>query len=159
MRDIKNINERIKAFRINKGYSQQYVSHALGISQGYLSEIEAGTKTPSTRLLLSIIGRWELRSDWLFEGKGEMFLPKVSEEPAQYGTGICSEEIKELWQKLEYIFEHGKDEDITTLFGITERIMSRIGREGGGEANEGSDREPERFPGSEKAAGKVQKPA
>jgi len=51
---IKLLQNNIKKFRLEKGYSQIQLSMMAEISQDYLSEIERGKKTPSLKRLLII---------------------------------------------------------------------------------------------------------
>ncbi len=44
----------LKKIRENKGISERQLSKITGISQGYISEIESGKKSPTIRMLYKI---------------------------------------------------------------------------------------------------------
>lgn len=74
LRCDKNLGQRIKHIRELKGLTQQEFASSLGITQGFLSEIERGIKPPSETLLLLIAYRYAINYDWLRTGEGEIFL-------------------------------------------------------------------------------------
>ena len=160
MSDINNVNERIKALRKTLGVSQKYMASALGVTQSHLSEVESGNNNPSELMLRAIMYKWDVRYDWLFHGEGEMFLPKVAEGQAVYGTGISSSEQKEVWEQIEHIFENGTEDDVNALMGAVERIFIKTKRATGGQGDEGADSRSGRFPGGEtEPPGKAEQPA
>ena len=73
----KNIGARIKAVRLNAGLTQQAFSDSLGVSQGYLSDLEKEIKTPSDTLLIALSNLYEINMDWLLSGKGELSSPSA----------------------------------------------------------------------------------
>lgn len=83
------ISQRIKKVRLVKNLTQQAFANSLGISQGYLSEIEKGIKQPSDTLLIAIQYLYKINKDWLLTGEGEMFIgrPEVAESYNKQGTG------------------------------------------------------------------------
>jgi phage repressor protein C with HTH and peptisase S24 domain len=59
------------------GFKKQYeIASALGVSKGYLSEIIQGKKMPSDILLNMIEIKLAVRSLWLIDGTGDMFLTR-----------------------------------------------------------------------------------
>lgn len=68
------IGERVKELRTSKHLSQIEFSKHLGISQGFLSDLENGKSSPNSEILLSIKRLFpDVSSDWLLTGEGEMF--------------------------------------------------------------------------------------
>jgi transcriptional regulator with XRE-family HTH domain len=54
-KDIKSkLGKRIRAFRLDKGWSQVEMADLLAMNRGYLSEIETGKKDPSLTMLKAI---------------------------------------------------------------------------------------------------------
>lgn len=49
-----NIGKYIKARRLNKGYTQEYLAGEIGIAQEYLSQIETGKRNPTYDLLFNL---------------------------------------------------------------------------------------------------------
>ena len=72
-----NIGTRIKLLRESLMLNQQAFALSLGISQGYLSEVEKGVKTPSDTLLIAVEYRYEINEGWLLTGEGEMLRGSV----------------------------------------------------------------------------------
>jgi transcriptional regulator with XRE-family HTH domain len=66
------INNRIKQIRIKFKITQQKFAELLGISRGYLNNIEAG-KPPSFNFIMKLIKSTNCNSEWLLIGKGEMY--------------------------------------------------------------------------------------
>lgn len=56
----KNPQLNLKYYREIKGISQKKLSEKLGISQGYISEIEKGIKSPTVRMLYEISSALEI---------------------------------------------------------------------------------------------------
>jgi transcriptional regulator with XRE-family HTH domain len=66
----KLFGERLKKVRKERGLTQEEFGKLLGISPGYVSEMEAGLKAPSETILLLIKYRLEINIDWLKSGEG-----------------------------------------------------------------------------------------
>lgn len=85
-----SLGDRIKQLRKSQNLTQQAFAKALGISAGYVSEIEQGNKMPGSEVLLSLKQVFHINTDWLLTGEGEMERGKkekplmVCEEPAIY---------------------------------------------------------------------------
>lgn len=56
----KNPQLNLKYYRGIKGISQKQLAHKLNISQGYISEIEKGIKSPTIRMLYEIANALEI---------------------------------------------------------------------------------------------------
>ncbi len=67
------VGGRIKAVRLKERLTQREFAQELGITQGFLSEIEKGIKSPSDTLVMAFIYRYEINEKWFFLGEGEMF--------------------------------------------------------------------------------------
>jgi repressor LexA len=68
-----SIGSRIKKIRLAKGLTQKKFADSLGIVQGFLSGLEHGKKVPSDTLLIALCHLYEINSEWLQSGTGEMF--------------------------------------------------------------------------------------
>lgn len=73
---------RIKTLRLHMGMSQQAFADHVGISRGYLSQVEAGSKTPSYNCVMAIIGKTDVSADWLLKGTGPMFRDEGNDDDA-----------------------------------------------------------------------------
>lgn len=69
-----SFGERIKYLRDMLSLKQEELAKLLGISQNHVSQIEAGTRTPSKQLIKCLCYCLYLSEMWLTEGKGEIFL-------------------------------------------------------------------------------------
>lgn len=50
-----SIGEQIRAARISSGTTQRTLADSVGVSQAYLSNVEAGRKWPSPQMMTSIV--------------------------------------------------------------------------------------------------------
>ena len=65
-----NIGLRIRTVRKGAALKQKEFARALGISQGFISEVEKGIKVPSDPLVLAIVHRYGVDERWLRTGEG-----------------------------------------------------------------------------------------
>lgn len=80
----KLFGERLKKVRKERGLTQEEFGKLLGISPGYVSEMEAGLKAPSETILLLIKYRLEINLAWLKSGEGaETREPEEAEKLAE----------------------------------------------------------------------------
>jgi transcriptional regulator with XRE-family HTH domain len=134
--DISKLNERIKKARKALHMQQKAMAASLGISQGHWSDIEAGRKNPSDTLIIALCNRYAINRQWLETGEGEMILPRAAEEAATYGLVFSNPDIKDMLEKISFIYNHGDDDQKAQLYGHVVRIYNRIqeGEGGGGES-------------------------
>lgn len=67
----KKICDRIKDLRLSLNLTGLEFSNNIGISQGYLSDIENSKASPSKTLLLAISYAYNINIDWLLTGENE----------------------------------------------------------------------------------------
>ena len=63
--DYKDIGQRIKAKRIERGLTQEKLSEAIGVGPSHMSHIESGTTVPSFEVFISILNALDCSSDEL----------------------------------------------------------------------------------------------
>jgi transcriptional regulator with XRE-family HTH domain len=63
--DYKDIGQRIKAKRIEKGFTQEQLSEMVNIGPSHMSHIESGSTVPSFEVFISIINALGCSSDEL----------------------------------------------------------------------------------------------
>ena len=63
--DYKDIGQRIKAKRIEKGFTQEQLSEMVGIGPSHMSHIESGSTVPSFEVFISIINALGCSADEL----------------------------------------------------------------------------------------------
>ena len=69
---IKGLPQKLKALRIQYGYSQRQVAEKVGVSPSIISGYETGERTPSTETLLALSYLYNASTDYLLGKKGEM---------------------------------------------------------------------------------------
>lgn len=74
--------ERIAIFRRSIGQSQRGMAATLGVSQGFLGNIEAARCGPSRAFLQKLHARYGVSSDWVLTGTGPSpFAPRPRSAP------------------------------------------------------------------------------
>ena len=63
--DYKDIGQRIKAKRMEKGFTQEQLSEMVAIGPSHMSHIESGTTVPSFEVFVSIINALGCSADEL----------------------------------------------------------------------------------------------
>ena len=72
------INNRIRQIRKEFGMTQQAFADFLGISQGYLKNIEVGKQQPSFNFIIALIKATDYDANWILKGKVQKMIPKES---------------------------------------------------------------------------------
>ncbi|MDA8170278.1 MAG: helix-turn-helix transcriptional regulator [Nitrospiraceae bacterium] len=109
-----NLGERIRLIRQKYHLKQHEFAVSLGISQGYLSEIEKGYKEPSDTILIVISNLYAINKEWLQKGSGAMMM-----EASEIGEIIME-------SKAEYVCDLIRRHNNTVLnnmIGALMRIM------------------------------------
>lgn len=75
-----DINDRIKAIRIDSGLSQTAFAERLGTTRGVITNLEFKKTTPNDAFLGLICREFCVSQSWLQTGEGEMFLPRSKNE-------------------------------------------------------------------------------
>jgi len=96
------IHKRIQFIRRLLNLSQEEFAKKLGISRGYLANIEKGLRTPPDRILKLISHTFGVSYEWLKEGKGEMWTrkPEVTVKDLEIIEYIIKK-LKELEEEYE----------------------------------------------------------
>ena len=63
--DYKDIGQRIKAKRLEKGFTQEQLSEMVDIGPSHMSHIESGSTVPSFEVFISIINALDCSADEL----------------------------------------------------------------------------------------------
>ncbi len=96
------IPKRIQLVRKLLNLSQEEFAKKLGISRGYLANIEKGLRTPPDRILKLISQTFGVSYEWLKEGKGEIWTkePEVTVRDLEIIEYIIRK-LKELEEEYE----------------------------------------------------------
>ena len=75
MKDLKNmIGKRINEVRKKMGLNQGEFGEHLGCGRSNISQIETGLFFPTASSLAALKSKFNVSLDWLFSGKGSMFI-------------------------------------------------------------------------------------
>lgn len=84
-----NSGQRLKYWRDANGLSQRALASSLGVSQGYVGNIEANRSEPSRNFLKKLNERFGVSVDWVLNGTGDMiFQEPLGFEGRKEGTRI-----------------------------------------------------------------------
>ena len=79
-KEVRNVNERIKALRKELKMSQDVVAEKLGLTKNYISLVENGNRKLSEQSIKVLCSILNVNEEWLRTGNGEMFIPKSKEQ-------------------------------------------------------------------------------
>ena len=68
---------RLKELREYLKLKQGAISTQLGLKQSYYSDVENGKRPVTTRIIIGLRDKYNVSSEWLYTGWGEMFLTKI----------------------------------------------------------------------------------
>ncbi len=102
---IMNLNERLKACREKKGYTQTFISEKLDVNKATLSSYESGRRKPDYETLTKLADIYEVSIDYLLGRAMHQKLTvketeEISKETNEWMTLInqLSEDNKELFK-------------------------------------------------------------
>ncbi len=72
------INERVKQLRKTLGLTQVEFGKKIAVAQGYLTNIEKGSRDVTEKILKIICHEFNVSEEWLRTGQGEMFVQTES---------------------------------------------------------------------------------
>ena len=100
---FKDIGRRLKTIRNTIKYTLDRVYKETGISRSYISEFERGRKLPTSKYLKYLIDVHNVNLNYIFTGKGEIFIPHQQRQPELYDFGKFEQEIKDLLFHITHI--------------------------------------------------------
>ena len=75
------MNKRLKELRKTLGLKQREFAERLGVSAGYVANLESGSDAPARARIYQICHEFNVRREWLEKGEGEMFEPTGTQAP------------------------------------------------------------------------------
>lgn len=91
----KAIGIRIKDARMKLGFNKQKeFAEAVGVSAGFLCQVEKGVKKPSSELLFAMANKFDVNLNWILMGKGRMYRGKRGIDQVKERSYINTEERK-----------------------------------------------------------------
>jgi len=94
------LGNRLKDFRKSYKITQQGLAERLNTSSGYISEIESGKTMPGGNFLISLKREFNINSNWLLTGEGDMFLEDKNKASQIEDLNLIPE-IKEIIEDLK----------------------------------------------------------
>ncbi|MDR0934818.1 MAG: helix-turn-helix domain-containing protein [Erysipelotrichaceae bacterium] len=58
---LKKLGERIRLLRIEKGWSQEFLSFEADVNKNYISDLERGRRNPTVKLLIKLAEALEVK--------------------------------------------------------------------------------------------------
>lgn len=92
--DYKDIGQRIKQKRVEKGLTQENLSEMIGIGPSHMSHIESGSTVPSFEVFLSIINALNCSADEILCKEIKVGRPHVDNWLADLVADCDQTEIK-----------------------------------------------------------------
>lgn len=123
-----NIAQRLKQARKSKGYTQDALASAIGVSRGVISNIEYEKTEPQALVIHAICDALQIDERWLISGKGRMESPNL-ERSARLLSEIYNSARELSGEEQDYILDM-----IKTFQKHRENIVE--GKEGAPESNE-----------------------
>jgi transcriptional regulator with XRE-family HTH domain len=74
MKNKELIGHNLKNIRNQLGFKQKELAENLNISSGYLSEVEAGKKSPGIEVLSKLLEKYQVNPAYILTGEGDCFL-------------------------------------------------------------------------------------
>ena len=92
---------RVIFFREQKKLSQQELADFLGVSRGYIGDIERDRSAPSFNFLTLLASKMDVSIDWILTGEGEMLRgKKPNEDDAPQEINMRAVKMIELLESL-----------------------------------------------------------
>lgn len=80
-----NSGRRLKEWRESNNLSQRALGSVMGVSQGYIGNIEAGRSEPSRNFLQNLTERFGVSADWILYGTGVPTTERAAGFEARHG--------------------------------------------------------------------------
>lgn len=100
-----NIASRLKQARKSKGYTQDSLANAIGVSRGVISNIEYEKVEPQTLVIHAICDVLQIDENWLVSGEGEMERNPELERSARILSEIYSSAKELSEEEQDYILD------------------------------------------------------
>ena len=91
-REVRSVNERIKALRKELKMSQDVFAEKLGLTKNYISLVENGNRNLSEQSIKVLCSILNVNEEWLLTGNGKMFKSRTREQE----IGAFVNEVMEL---------------------------------------------------------------
>ena len=118
--------KRFKELRKALNLKQGDLAQSLAISQGHTSDIENGRKNVSDRIIEILVLKYNVNSDWIRYGKGEMFHKmNRKEEISNFAVELFREEEDSFKSRLVSVLASLNENEWELLEQIAEKITKK----------------------------------
>ena len=118
--------ERFKELRKTLKLKQGDLAQSLAISQGHTSDIENGRKAVSDRIIEILVLKYNVNSEWLRYGKGEMFKKmNRKEEISNFAVELFREEEDSFKSRLVSVLASLNESEWEILENIAQRLANK----------------------------------
>lgn len=100
---MKAIGGRLREIRELLGHTLKVMQKMTGASLSYISDFERGNKFPSSKYLKELAIRFKVSIDYIFTGRGEMFIPEEEDKKQEMDFGRYGEDIDELLFYMKHV--------------------------------------------------------
>lgn len=100
-----NVASRLKQARKSKGYTQDSLANAIGVSRGVISNIEYEKTEPQTLVIHAICDALQIDENWLLSGEGEMERNPGLEKSARILSDIYNSAKELSEEEQDYILD------------------------------------------------------
>ncbi len=100
-----NIASRLKQARKSKGYTQDALANAIGVSRGVISNIEYEKSEPQALVIRAICEILQISENWLICGEGEMENSPDLEKSARLLSDIYNSAKELSEEEQDYILD------------------------------------------------------
>jgi transcriptional regulator with XRE-family HTH domain len=90
-RGRKSMKNRVSNIRKALHLSQESFGSRLGVTGASISRIEKGERSITEQMILAICREFNVREEWLRDGKGDMFLDFTEDEFAKAAASLSSD--------------------------------------------------------------------
>lgn len=106
---------RVKQVRMSRNLTQKEFAETLGVSQGFLSEVEKGIKPASDTFFIALINLYKINEKWLLTGDGPIFREEKREVLNLQLMKEVIEHVEELFKKKKYYLPPRKKAEFIAL--------------------------------------------
>ncbi len=85
------MNERLKTVRKKLSLSQEAFGKRLGVTGAGISKIESGDRGITEQMILAICREFNVREEWLRDGKGDIFLDFMEDEFVKAAASLSND--------------------------------------------------------------------
>lgn len=103
--DTMNLASRLKQARKSRGYTQDALASAIGVSRGVISNIEYEKTEPQALVMRAICHVLRIDENWLITGKGQMESNKGLEKSARLLLEIYNSAKELSEEEQDYILD------------------------------------------------------